>query len=293
MPSAEEGKPPTTITPESFVAPARWKFVPAPERLYHYTGPPGVLGIATSRTIRMTLIHFLNDAREFQHGLDLITAAAEARLQQVTGEPQRILLQSVGTDLSSVSRIPVGVFSLSAEADLLSQWRAYCPRTGGYAVTFDGERLDKLATQRGFALLPCMYERGEQKHFAQDIVTGALGELDQKLFANVEPAAAVDQVRSKLVNDSFWIAAILKHPAFREEREWRLVSNVLKPTDLEYHAGRSILTPFHSFELAKDGERMPIRGAVVGPSANQELASHGIRNLLGDATLSGVPYREL
>lgn len=44
-----------------------------PEILYHYTDAKGLLGILNSKQIWATSYRFMNDAREFEYGFDLIS----------------------------------------------------------------------------------------------------------------------------------------------------------------------------------------------------------------------------
>src|SRR4051794_32982715 len=109
-----------------------------PERLYHYTSPAGLIGIVSSRTVWATVMHYLNDAKEFQkaieiaHGILYNTSADAADVASVVQA-----CAELDEALERVSRVHVCIFSLTEQKDLLSQWRGYCPAAGGYSIGFD------------------------------------------------------------------------------------------------------------------------------------------------------------
>ena len=72
-----------------------------PPRLFHYTSPEGLIGIAKSKTLWATYVRFLNDAKELHHAVDvaqnLIKNLLEAPVHRNHySEPERKLLQLRG-----------------------------------------------------------------------------------------------------------------------------------------------------------------------------------------------------
>jgi hypothetical protein len=75
----------------------------------------------------------------------------------------------------------------------------------------------------------------------------------------------------------------LKHPGFREEREWRILAN-FDSTDLsrvQFRQGQTTLIPYVELGLSGSGgsERLPIREVVHGPTAHRELALQSLNSL--------------
>jgi hypothetical protein len=93
----------------------------------------------------------------------------------------------------------------------------------------------------------------------------------------------------------------LKHRAFREEKEWRLM--VLPMADrsqsvMEYRASAMGLVPYISLQLASETERLPVTRVYVGPTQEQDrgvLAARGFLAGLGydpDIVVSSdIPFR--
>jgi hypothetical protein len=96
------------------------------------------------------------------------------------------------------------------------------------------------------------------------------------------------------------IGALFKHPAFREEVEWRAVSPVLTDfvhSGIHYREGASTLVPYLEFGLAAPSSPVPLTSVFVGPTPHVNLASDAIsRCLSGHGSSpgvfpSGIPYR--
>ena len=51
---------------------------PEPERLYHYTNPKGLLGIAQSRVLWASNIRYLGDSSEYLHAVQLALSVVES-----------------------------------------------------------------------------------------------------------------------------------------------------------------------------------------------------------------------
>ena len=62
------------------------------------------------------------------------------------------------------------IVSLTSESDSLSQWRAYCPITGGYAIGLPSGHLRNLGADQGFYLAPCLYKNADQQRLVNEII---------------------------------------------------------------------------------------------------------------------------
>ena len=100
------------------------------------------------------------------------------------------------------------------------------------------------------------------------------------------------------------IAAILKHPSFQEEEEWRMVSPVFSDLDrapIRFREGTSMLVPYLEFRLATaPGAPLELEHLFLGPTPNISismnslelcLARHGIRPRSG-ISYCQIPYRQ-
>lgn len=107
----------------------------APKRLFHYTSPAGLIGIANSKRLFATHVRFLNDAKELGHAVDVARLVVENHLGSSAyagayNADEKDVLRQIGRYAGAASA-DIYVASLTEERDLLSQWRAYCPAPGG------------------------------------------------------------------------------------------------------------------------------------------------------------------
>lgn len=97
---------------------------------------------------------------------------------------------------------------------------------------------------------------------------------------------------------------LLKHPAFAEEKEWRIFysnqlrTHPLEDENIEYREGKSTLIPYLKIQLAHGDECVRIVKAFVSPGPQQELARISCKALLrkhkspeADVQNSEIPYR--
>jgi len=117
-----------------------------------------------------------------------------------------------------------------------------------------------------------------------------------------ECAEAIEQNKRNRMSAAFnllHIAALMKHSAFREEREWRLALPLLKGfndqnIEMLFGAGISSLTPRTRQQLPSD--IAPITEVILGPGSHScsiDAAEKyfATRNLQPRITQSNVPFR--
>jgi hypothetical protein len=292
-----------------------------PQHLYHYTSIVGLKGILESRSIWATMIYFLNDLQEFKYAttiLEEVLSERQAKLPQNVLLPlalsppgpytpgskeealfrlYRFLIDMLSSDL--YEKIPICVFSLSEWGDLLSQWRGYCPCGGGYSVGFRSDSLTLSLQPRNLTLVPCVYDQAKQKILIESEVTKL-----ERDYLDCHPMKDFNEVMAK-ISGRFLVdfsrkAPTIKHPSFREECEWRIISRPIPPKDLEFHVGKSILIPHFPIRFEAT-EPFPIDEIIVGPAPEQSLAVNSLKSYIlnkglsfnSNVKISEIPYREL
>ena len=229
-----------------------------PKTLFHYTDQLGVMGILSSRELWATNAAYLNDSQELVFAYRLFEEVLGARMSKV---PSSSLLHRTAEYLikhlesvSIISNIYVSCFS--TKFDDLNQWRSYSGSGNGYMLGINSEVLSKISsTRQGWDLVECYYERTKQEglilnlldlfEIALDGVFPYFGpkEVNEGFADRVALAWASRFARS--------IAPAFKHPAFSEEKEWRLVHFVPQRfgSGAKFRSGRSAITPYMSFAL--------------------------------------------
>ena len=267
--------------------------MPQPDVLYHYTSQAGLLGIIQGKKIWATNILFLNDSQEFNYSFQML----QDRIQKIEGklfEKQREFIHIFTKNLQFINTPlyqhigGIYVCSFSEKEDQLSQWRGYCPESGGFNIGFQFTFIEK---QEGFELVKCEYNKDKQKK--------VIGDFLDEIFVNLEIYGDTD------ANRKAWLgfrrlAAHLKHPKFAEEKEWRLVF-VSKPADSEkvkYRQGKSMLIPYIEHYLSKsiDGKKHESLGWIpeiyVGPTPNPDLSVVSLEGILHSEKVSQNTHKD-
>lgn len=239
--------------------------------LYHYTNFFGLAGIATSKSMWCSQIHYLNDTSELIHGLKL--------LKRVCSEYSCDFdfLSNVAERVMAYKGVSVYVCSFTEEEDLLSQWRGYSGNAG-VSIGFSFEKLKAKAMQNGFIVSKCIYEDAEKILVTQKFV-------QQQIDASKtdsEPEKAADRIIAKFLS----IAARFKQKSFAEEKEWRLISPPIPSNhnQVRVRATPSGLLPYFEFDLKtreqplvnnlqpwRTNEDICLLSAMIGPNKEQTL----------------------
>lgn len=313
MPTFESDSSP--LGKGTFVSPG------VPKVLYHYTSPSGLRGIVERKSLHCSSAQHLSDAEEISFAVNEtrpflreITEELQQGEHQFAGEID--LLRRLVESLEKIETEQVYVGSFSVKGNLLSQWRAYCPNRGGYSVGFDAEKLAALSKTNGFNLVKCVYSRDDYWPELEELVMNTLQTYRDARRDETQYYPSAEDMATSLV-DFFEaglaeLAARVKHPAFREEQEWRLVASPLATSLLpvEFRQGPSSIVPFIDFalEVASDIQleegdytrqelRLPISKIFVGPTPHPDLAQLSAERLCASEDVypevesSGIPYR--
>ena len=265
--------------------------LPAPTVLYHYSSPVGLHAILTTGSIWATGIRFLNDSREFTHALDLVRERVVAAIMDPSEVSRSDLWRAAEAFLDRGHDSRAYVVSLSANGDLLSQWRGYCPPGAGFSIGFEVASFAAIVAKEDFILHPCFYHPDAHAALVTALMTDTRNAYDSWIASGGRPT----QQAYERFGANFYVAFLLFAPmvkdwAFREEAEWRLVSAVVDPTDprVAFRPGATTVVPYLPFPLA--GARLV--EVVIGPSPSQVTSELALQMLLPRANVpGGVPRR--
>jgi hypothetical protein len=227
--------------------------------LFHYTSLDGFLGIIQSGKLWASHIRFMNDRSEFNYAFDLTeTVIRKLRmgrklLHRPNIDPQRGIAQLFDDD---IEKEDIYIISLSEKQDDLNMWKKYTDMSPGICIEFDTEKL------RGNDIrIECViYDLKKQKEF-----------LEEKIIKCVEKADN-DFDSSKILYESLIESAPqIKHPAFADEKEWRLI--IRKPgEEIKFRVSGSIIHPYHEYCIDEN----EINSVLVGPCDNSDYAKQSI-----------------
>lgn len=266
-----------------------------PKVLWHYTNTAGLKGILESSRLWATDTRFLNDAAELRYGLDLVVDAL--RRLDPTGldlVAQRFItgLAEDGGSMRTWVEENVSIFvaCFCSQGDLLSQWRAYAGRgsgEGGYALGFETKSpqawVQAAPGGHELSLRRVLYDPELQAAECDALVRPLVDLLNSDPGDNEAQKAFA----ANLVDGAAEIAAWCKHPAFEEEREWRIVyqrTTDPTPLDRKVRPSEGFFVPYVALELpeptgARAG-KLPARHINHGPSRDGVRTRIGLNHLL-------------
>lgn len=278
------------------------------EVLYHYTFLDALTKIVTSGCLYATDIGFFSDAAEMKHAADFLRGSIAQRIEAQTSNSK--LLTQLREWVSE--RLTGGhmqfVVSFTANGNLLSQWRGYCPHGKGVSIGFLPEVISRAASAQGFRVGKCIYDNNLKSKLIENILT-KIEELAKTRGENTEPSKrhpsqSYHDVFEEVEESLLRVAALLKHDKFNEEQEWRAVSPVTinyVEAPIKYREGKSMLIPYMEFSLrADDDGQLPLEHVFLGPTPNannsmtslsQYLSKYGANPKQG-LEYCQIPYRE-
>jgi len=267
--------------------------------LHHYTSGAGLLGIFDSDSVWATLIHSLNDSKEFGHAIDQARSYLLSPEVTSTDFTAYLLSKRLAESLDQISRLNVYVACFSELEDSLSQWRGYCPSGFGYSLGMFGEELHRVAASQGFRLRQCIYDHSEQRRMVEQWALHALQDLRASLPEGEDPTKHAAENSYKYFAGFADFAPVLKHQGFKDEQEWRLIGTILSDDPrVKLRSGRSMLIPYVPIKLGLASNQSLVWNLRVGPTPNMALASNAATHFFRRAHIkngispSSVPYRE-
>ena len=285
--------------------------------LYHYSDARGFLGVEESKSLWFSNIRYMNDSEEWSYALKMLQKV----IREFDGIDGSNALQDAFNTICNIEPLHTHyTFSFTEESDLLSQWRGYCPN-GGYSFALDNEHLDKFI-DAGFLLEPCIYEEEKQRQFILARIIGTDPDRRRQSFEDekirraegryIKGGSAYEfhqNIYPNIIRNSK-LLVLLKHPSFREEREWRLLASYDGNTTSEspkfgFRVSGNMVVPYLVVKIPLLTSRVTYPGGsyheptepelrisevVVGPTPHQGLALAACRMMVRNSRSSETPY---
>jgi Protein of unknown function (DUF2971) len=254
--------------------------------LYHYCSNRSFLSIIETREILASELSLSNDLLEGRWIRNIFLEYCNEK--NVSSYDQQDLLRH----LDSLIAFSGGAgFCMSADGDLLSQWRGYADDGAGVSIGFSKEYLETLGERKrdrgdkfNAALTQIEYNKARQKELVAEQMDQILELLKvgaMRIPTLLTPETEEETARrkenfSKIMLQFFLLFFHLysiKNPAFAEEREWRIISHLVRrrsrgaDSDLsamDFRADTDRIIPFRRIPL-EDLGRPAITGIILGP----------------------------
>lgn len=253
--------------------------------LYHYCPNNAFHSIIENRRIWLSSLSLSNDSMEGK-----LVAEILARISKADGL-DLAATHRLQESVSGLEQVIDGLgYCLSENGDLLSQWRGYAADATGVSIGFSKDYLEQFAEasrgpeKSGFILQRVEYDLEIQESLIKPTYIEIKELINEGAFKlpgkrSLLDARSDDEVKrdNKKIKDAFSRLSItlltlfaklflLKTSAFREEREWRLISYFVKTGDdmCSFRALNERIVPFREFELL-ESESGSIVEVILGP----------------------------
>lgn len=260
--------------------------------LFHYTSHTALHSIVENKTIRLTHAYYLNDSNEILFAIrsfELLLDSHHKKERSLKRADFIIKLKEWLGGFKDNAHY-IFVFSLSKHINLLSQWRAYTPHGSGISFGFEVESLKKWCERKDLDLVECIYTREEREKVLNDEILRIFALYDSKfsifdenfVSSNCEYLDFMNSLAEPLLK----LFCRIKDPAFKEEGEWRLISNYYQyysHTDIKFRPGKTTLVPFIEKDICdmrEDGYLFEV--SYVGPSPNFNLSFQAIEAFMSN-----------
>ncbi|MGV8713061.1 MAG: DUF2971 domain-containing protein [Nitrosomonas sp.] len=246
------------------------RVISAGSRFAYYSSAATILKIIQNQEIWMRNAMIMNDHSEIRHGLDCLVKSYNSDSGEVLKEALNLYYPGITKEIEEVfnSWIPkiqneTYVLCLSEHSmeddqyGRLSMWRAYGGEAG-VALIINGGVLFRPSNALASYSSPVGYFNDEQLREELELVASRIAG-NPKLIGEI----GRDGVKNAIFQMFRFAAVCTKHPAFKEEREWRIISSPAFES--------SDLMPFHT----------EIIGEISQKILKIELKDHPQRGLIG------------
>ena len=281
--------------------------------IYHYTSAFGLLSILNGKMLWGTHFNYLNDESEYGHAKEIILNVIDDSKNEEVKRHKEILKICLN-QIYSINDIYT--CSFSTEPNLLSQWRSYCPKDGGFSIGFG---LEELIILNGESFYECIYKIDRKKQAIEPLIVEFCKNVE-KIIKGIKlqfpshweqrfekmlitPYSKQPQIHPlDLEKNHIYIryelallAARMKDEAFFEENEFRYIYVASKKdiNGIKYRSKDSLVIPYKELNFNSNA----VKSIYIGPSVNQKRNWDSIEMLKNsvemnfDITESKIPYR--
>lgn len=252
--------------------------------IYHYTSGDGLLGIISSNTLRATEINFLNDFKEFSHGLEII----ENQLSQFS---EKIKINNAGINLSSLIGIMKSIItenisnrqnfivSFTENGDYIRQWMSYGKPNSSYCIGFDKDLLKSHIddqVNKGILDVAFKIEKVEYTNTPNEKIPEING-IFEKIMSGQK--ADSNSLIAEFISSQMFNVCRIKTTQFDDEEETRIIlqSKKYKASceQTKFREKGGVIIPFIEVKFPVES----IKEIIIGPNINAEMAKRGIHQI--------------
>jgi len=279
------------------------------KNIYHYTTSDGLIGILQNSSIWASNYAFMNDPSEITYSINKSKEAIDIA-RNGRGKIAMNMFDKLKTELDKEGAWTEYIASFCENGDLLSQWRTYAAGASGYSIEFDAEVLN-WNLMDAVSLYKVIYDPNLQKDILTEVCE-IIADFIENKFSIIGDTVnmLLDVYVSKFVIIFRYLCSRMKHEAYSEEKEWRLVflkssgdekASRFFDDKVHFRTRGSTIVPYVNIpfdkEITTHKERYPVRRIIIGPTEHTGIAIKGVELLCGsihkDITIvsSSIPAR--
>jgi len=280
-------------------------------QIYHYTTLSGLRGILKDRALWYGHMSSFNDPLEVQYGKNVFNKVMNDIMEKEKDDNVRILLKQFLVQVEAFGKHLFHPFAVCfcQSGNLLSQWRAYADKGGGYCLGFLLSSDTKISCNlnspkdRNYPFLrKVIYDEKEQRQLISqylEIIIEGTKNAFKKGYRHV-PSHHTSMIVMQSVSVILDMLICFKQAAFEEENEWRLVHvthETFQPECLKFRESDRGLVPYrptYIFDEEEKGKfKFPVQSIIIGPSLEPIGTKSAIELLLNHISIDNHPIKFL
>ncbi|ARR10780.1 DUF2971 domain-containing protein [Paenibacillus bovis] len=272
------------------------------DNLYHYTSIQGLEGIVTYGCFWVTHVKFMNDSSENSYFWGVLKEVIDDFAKM---HPENSVRKGFVAELNKVMDIHTKVMnvinhyvlSFSTQSDSLSMWNYY-GKNDGYCLGFSKneiiEVMNKLNDDKNVDLVltaQVIYDKEVQvnilRNELENVYKWFLENKDNNQWKDINNRAFSRGIASYAIERFATYASFFKHPAFRDEGEFRVyIRQTMFDNPANYRPYQGIIIPYIKVNIKKNNEEIPLESINVGPLIKHDLAVEGLERWLSTQSLT-------
>lgn len=208
-----------------------------PQYIYHYTSPIGLMGILQSKKLWCTRSDYLNDRTELLYAYEVVSEVIEENIFSLDFKLffKERFLGGFEEDQADKRRKSHYICSFSSAKDELGLWNYYTKSIdhAGYNIGFVSSDLSNSINEKNThpfekkTFGKVIYDPKEQKELLRELMIPLSKYYDQNQIAKINHnyrLLLTSEIMHDISNFLYTLALFFKHPAYKHEEEYRIIS---------------------------------------------------------------------
>ena len=256
--------------------------------VYHYTSPEALMNITEEQCLWATDINYLNDSSELRHTYSLVENLVKDNREKWHVDfcdslsnqcLQKLRKYDISNRLLFAQKTDFYVVSFSLDPDNLNMWKHYTKTANsiGYNIGFRKNDLVAVSGLKYWTYGKVIYDEVNQKSILDSVLSKY-----EALYASQPDRFGRSQVFQMVMGTLEYFSAFFKHPAFSDEREFRIVIhnqirlNREELCAIKYRVKDGVFIPYTTLPFSTNA----VKSIGISPSEKQKIAEYSVERML-------------